>query len=505
MRLLSKSRLIAFRQCPKRLWLEVHRPELREDTAGTLASFQVGHQVGDVARRIYDPAGRGSVIDVKAEGYDGAFARSAELLAGSPQPIFEAGFKAAGALAFADVMLPVIENSQPGWRMVEVKSSTGVKDYHRDDIAVQTFIAQAAGVKLSSVALACIDSSWVYPGGEDYRGLLAETDLTAEAFGRAGEVRAWIAEAQTVAALSTEPDIAVGAHCYDPFACGFCNYCNRATSQPEYPLEWLPGFSSTKRAQLAGEGVHDLRELPDDRLNAKQRLVKQHTLAGTVYFDAAGASEDLSSHGFPAYFLDFETIQFAVPIWKGTRPYQQIPFQFSLHTVIGPGQLLQSGFLDLSGEDPSEPFAHALIAACGERGPIFAYNAGFEKSRINELAGRHPDLAGPLLAINERVADLLPIARRRYYHPSQQGSWSIKAVLPAAVPELSYEKLDGVKDGNKAMEAYCEAIRPGTTTDRKAEIERQLITYCRLDTFAMVRLWQFFNGRNETVLRDDLT
>ena len=318
---LSKSRLIAFRQCPKRLWLEMHRPELREDSAGTQASFQVGHQVGDIARHIYDAAGSGAVIDVKAEGYDAAFARSTKLLTESSSPIFEAGFKAAGGLAFADVMLPVPENGRPAWRMVEVKSSTGVKDYHRDDIAVQAFIAQAAGVKLSSVALACIDSSWVYPGGEDYQGLLKETDLTVEALGRTDEVKGWIAEAHTVAARTAEPDIATGAHCHEPFACGFCNYCNRDAPQPEFPLDWLPGFSPAKRARLAERGINDLRELPDDRLNAKQRLVKQHTLAGTVYFDAAGAAADLAPHGLPSYFLDFETISFAVPLWPGTRPY----------------------------------------------------------------------------------------------------------------------------------------------------------------------------------------
>ena len=502
MRLLSKSRLIAFRQCPKRLWLEVHHPELREDSVGTLASFQVGHHVGDVAKRIYDPEGKGVVIDAKTEGYDAAFARSAELLASGRQPVFEAGFKADGALAIADVMLPQGENGLPGWRMVEVKSSTGVKDYHREDIAVQAFIAQAAGVHLKSVALACIDSSWVYPGDDDYRGLLAETDLTAESLARAGEVKAWIAEAQVVAAQTAEPDIAVGAHCHEPFECGFCNYCNRAVPQPEYPLDWLPGFSSAKRERLAAQGIDDLREVPDDLLNGKQRLVKQHTLAKTVYFDAAGAAADLAPHGRPAYFLDFETIQFAVPIWKGTRPYQQIPFQFSLHTIGPSGQLAQKAFLDLSGDDPSESFARALIAACAVSGPIFAYNAGFEKSRLNELAKRHPALAQPLRAINSRVVDLLPIARNRYYHPSQQGSWSIKAVLPAAVPELSYEKLAGVKDGDMAMTAYGEAIRPATTPERKAEIERQLLAYCRLDTFAMVRLWQFFNGRDEAALRD---
>ena len=447
--------------------------------------------------------GSGAIIDAKSEGFDEAFARSEKLLSASRQPIFEAGFKAGGALAFADVMLPVKSKGRQTWRMVEVKSSTSVKDYHLDDIAVQAFVAQLAGVELKSVALACIDSSWVYPGKEVYRGLLFETDLTTETFARTDEVKGWLAEAQRVAALKNEPKIAVGAQCHDPFECGFCNYCNRGTPQPKISVDCLPGFTSTKRDKLAENGIIELSDVPDDLLNAKQRLVKHHTLRDTVYFDSKGAAADLAPHGFPAFFLDFETIQFAVPIWKGTSPYQQIPFQFSVHTLAASRQLSHLAHLDLSGTDPSRAFAQALIAACGPSGPIFAYNAGFETARISGLAKRFRALAEQLNKINSRMVDLLPIARSRYYHPSQQGSWSIKAVLPAAVPELSYDKLVGVKDGGMAMSAYCEAIDPGTTEERKAEIRQQLLAYCRLDTFAMVRLWQFFNGRGEPALAEE--
>lgn len=256
---LSKSKLLAFRQCPKRLWLEVHRPELREDSEATEARFQTGYEVGAIARRIYDPEGRGATIDVDAEGYDGAFTRTAGLIAESQEPIFEAGFRVDGALAFADVMLPKMEQGRLVWRMVEVKSSTSVKDYHHDDIAVQMFIAQAAGVPLASVALAHIDNSWVYPGDGDYRGLLTENDLTPEALGRTDEVRGWIAEAQGIIARDAPPEIAVGPQCHAPFDCGFCNYCHQNIPQPEYPLDWLPRFFGAKREQLVERGVDDIR------------------------------------------------------------------------------------------------------------------------------------------------------------------------------------------------------------------------------------------------------
>ena len=318
MRNFSKSKLLALRQCSKRLWLEIHRPDLREDSAATQTSFQIGHQVGDIAQRIYDPEGLGALIDVQNEGYRRAFERTSELL-GTAQPIFEAGFCAGGALVFADVMLSNQEDGKPVWRMVEVKSSTSVKDYHRDDVAVQAFIAQSAGVPLQSIALAHIDSTWTYPGNGDYSGLLIEADLTAEAFSRTDEVKGWIAQAQSVAAMPSEPVIDIGAHCNTPFSCGFYDYCSRDETKAQYPVYWLPYFGA-KAQQLAAQGVIELAGVSDDLLNPKQQRVKTHTLANTVFFDAAGAAADLAMHSLPAYFLDFETIQFAVPIWQGTRP-----------------------------------------------------------------------------------------------------------------------------------------------------------------------------------------
>ena len=499
MRNFSKSKLLALRQCPKRLWLEVHRPELREDSDATQASFQIGHQVGNIARQIYDTDKLGALIDVQTEGFEKAFERTAELL-GTPQPIFEAGFCAGGALAFADVMLPDQIDGKQVWRMVEVKSSTSVKDYHLDDVAVQAFVARSAGVALQSVALAHIDNSWTYPGHGDYSGLLKEVDLTEEAFARTEEVTSWIAQAQQTVASPTEPAIETGPQCDAPFPCGFYDHCSCDEVTPEFPLTWLPRFGAARRQALADLGVDDLSHVPDEQLNTKLQRVKDHTLANTVYFDAQGAAADLDGHGFPAYFLDFETIQFAVPIWPGTRPYQQNTFQFSLHTLGESGQLAHTEFLDISGGDPCEPFAHALIAACGTSGPVYVYNAGFETTRIRELAQRLPMLSEPLLSINERVVDLLPIAREHYYHPSQQGSWSIKQVLPAVVPELRYDALDGVQDGGMAMEAFQEAIHPNTSTERKTQAEQQLLAYCKLDTYAMVRLWQVFAGRTDLKL-----
>jgi hypothetical protein len=490
---LSKSKILSFRQCPKRLWLEVHRPELQEISDGTQASFTVGNRVGEVARRLFDPNGTGQRIDVKTEGYDTAFARTQQLLTSS-QPIFEAGFTAAGAMAFADILLPVRRKGKDAWRMVEVKSSTSVKDYHREDAAIQAYVARAAGVPLESISLAHVNKKWVYAGDDDYQGLLKEEDVTAEASMRESEVKEWIAAAQDVAAQESEPARATGGHCAKPFDCGFLGYCRGQEPQAEYPVRWLPNIrKKALKGHIASEGIIDLRHVPDELLNEPQQRVKIHTLSGEVYFDSKEAAAALAKHKLPAYFLDFETIQFAVPIWKGTRPYQSLPFQFSVHRLSRADELEHEAFLDLSGNDPIRALAEALITACGESGPIFVYSS-FESARIRELGKRFPKLKPALNALLDRLVDLLPITEEHYYHPSQQGSWSIKNVLPAVAPELRYDALDGVKDGGMAMAAYMEAISPNTTSARKEQIERELRDYCALDTQAMIKLWRFFTG-----------
>lgn len=503
MRTLSKSRLLAYRQCAKRLWLEIHQPALKADSADAQARFDQGHEVGELARSLYDPQKTGSTLDPYTEGWDQAFARTQALLALSA-PIFEASFSAHGALSLADVLLPVKSGQGTLWRMVEVKSSTGVKDYHRDDIAVQTYVARSAGLPLHSVALAHIDSSWVYPGGGDYRGLLTEVDLTDEAVSRHDEVAQWINDAQAVASTGQAPAMATGPQCSKPFECGFLAHCRSQEVQPAYPVQWLPRVQAkTLKQHLTALPSQELQDVPDELLNVIQLRVKQLSLSGETYFNAEGAMQLLrahKAHEAPLYFLDFETIQFAVPRWAGTRPYQQIPFQFSCHFLNASDQLSHAEFLDLSGNDPSLPLAEELIKACGDAGAILAYSAGFEKSRIRELAQRFPHLQARLLAIVNRIVDLLPVAQQHYYHPDMQGSWSIKKVLPALVPSLSYDALEGVQHGGGAVAAYIQAINEATSLEEKANLDAQLRRYCTLDTYAMVRLWQVFAKRGDLAL-----
>ena len=496
---LSKAKLLAYRQCPKRLWLEIHRSMLREALPQSQARMEEARKLKELSRPLYDPAGRGQVIDPREQGCAAALAQSTAALA-LRHPVFGAGFTAGGAIAFADVLLPARDVGTRAWRMFDVSSSASVKPHHRDTAALQAYVAKEAGVPLAAIGLAHIDSQWVYMRRNDYRGLLREVDLSADAFAQAAKVKVWIRDALAIASMRTEPTVRCGRHCNEPHACGFAAYCRARGPQAEYPVRWLPGVrTKALKGLIELGGVTDLRDVPDAYLNARQRRVKACTLSGNAYFDRNNAATDLAAHTLPAYFIDFETVQFVVPIWQGTRPYQAIPFQFSVHSLSRSGKLGHQSFIDLTGADPSRAFAESLIGACGERGPVFVYNAAFEAARVRELGARFPEMERPLLAINDRMVDLLRVAEQRYYHPGQQGSWSIKRVLPAIAPELRYDALDGVQDGEMAMTAYREAIAPGTASGRKKQIERQLLDYCGLDTYALVRIWKFLSGQSETI------
>jgi CRISPR/Cas system-associated exonuclease Cas4 (RecB family) len=333
MRVLSKSKLLAYRQCHRRLWLEERHPELNEDVGGTQQTFEIGHQVGDVARRLYDPEDKGVLVDSRKGDIEASSAQTRDAIKQST-PVFEAGFTAGGVSAFSDIVLPVKRTGELAWRIVDVKSSTKLKDYYRDDVAVQAFVARAAGLRLDSISIAHIDSAFVYEGDGDYDGLLVESNLTAETFKRHREVQNWVAEAQSILEGQVEPSIRTGRHCSEPYECGFQRHCRSGEPQARYPASLLPHVQAKAlRAFLDQDKVVELQDIPDELLNERQRLVKSHTLADSIFFDRAGATADLAPHRLPAYFLDFETIQFTVPIWKGTRPYQQIPFQFSVHVL----------------------------------------------------------------------------------------------------------------------------------------------------------------------------
>jgi hypothetical protein len=484
---LSKSKIAAFEQCPKRLWLEVHRPRLLVGDDGSDQPKTASREVA-VARAAY-PNG----VLVSHRSLDEALSATAELVASARRrPIFEATFAHDDVLIRTHLLIP----NRKGWHLADVRGTRSLKDHHLSGIATQIWVVASAGVDLAETSVRHVDNAFTYTRHGDFEGLFADADVRTAVAPIVAERSKVVAAARKVL-RGKEPTVSVGSHCTTPFECPFLRHCASAEPPPpDYPVSLLPGRTGKKAAaELAGLGFSDLRDVPrahDLPLNLER--IHEATLTGKPYHDRAAFSAEIDEWAWPRYYLDFETISFTVPRWLGTRPFQSTPFQFSCHIESENGDLRHTEFLDLSGNDPSRACAESLLAAVGETGSIVAYNAGFERGCIQELARRLPDLAADLTAVAARVVDLLPPVRRHYYHRDMKGSYSIKAVLPSRLPHLSYDALDGVRDGLGAQRAYLEATSDGVSTTRQEELRAQLLTYCELDTRAMVQLAGSLSG-----------
>ena len=481
---LSKSKIIAHRQCPKRLWLQVNRPELIEISVATQVRLDEGNKVGDIARQNY-PGG----VFIETLNRTEAIAQTKDTVA-KHQTIFEGAFFEEDVMIRADLLFP----DKEGYRLVEVKSSTGVKGYHVDDVTVQGWVMEKAGCTPTSMALAYINKQFVYQGDGNYQDLFTEADLSSQVKPNISHVQSWVDAAKTTLASSEEPKITPGGQCTSPFTCDFIGYCSPPEEGVEYPVEILP-YGKAIASELRSDGYKDLRDVPAKRLsNPKHLKVHAATLSGKAILESEAINQ-IQNLPYPRYYLDFETIGFAVPIWAGTRPYMQLPFQWSCHIEQADGSITHKEFLDLSGGDPREMFAKTLIEAVSTHGPVVVYNAGFEGARIKELATAFPHLSTGLLTIPERFFDLLPLARNHYYHPDMKGSWSIKDVLPTIAPELDYANLE-VSDGAMAQEAYKEAIHSQTTSERRDVARKAMLKYCEQDTIAMVKIVQAWGAKS---------
>lgn len=472
---------MAWRQCPKKLWLLTYKLELA-DWSKAQAVFETGHGVGDIARQQY---GAGPVMEIRA-GAEAAVALTSECMARGQPHIYEAAFIHEGVLVMADVLERV--NEAPPWRyrLVEVKSSTSVKDIYLDDVAVQSWVMQGSGCALNGMSIAHINKQFVYSGANDYRGLLIEASVDEPVALRRLEVAQWVNDSKTVLA-GDEPAIGIGEHCHYPYTCPFLNYCT-PKNQPEYPLSCLPYPDSIVEG-LEAEGYRDLRDIPEGRLIKDKHLrVWQMTRTGKPFLDL-DAVEAIHVLPYPRYYLDFETIAFAVPCWVGTRPFQALPFQWSLHREDADGTLHHEEFLDTTGKNPMRTCMSALLDALGADGPIMVYSS-YESRMLKEMAAFLPELAQRLLAVRERLFDLLPLMRAHYYHPAMKGSWSIKAVLPTIAPDLDYSTL-AVSDGGDAQAAYLEMVAPQTLQSRRQELQRGLLEYCGQDTLALFKVARF--------------
>jgi hypothetical protein len=538
---LSKSRLISAWQCPKRVYLERHHPELGAVSAQTESLFATGHDVGAIAQDLYERRYWGEVASSAApprndEGgaaaprndEGGAAAprndeggaapprkddesaaalrqgvRSVEVAfdfktmeaetrslieGGADFPIFEATFRHENVLIRADILVP----DKGGWRVIEVKASTSVKDYHKLDCAIQLWVMRESGLPVKSISLAHINNRFVYAGDGDYDGLLIEQDLTEEAESLRQPV-VDLVHAAREAVTGPMPEVPVGARCTRPYECQFIGHC--WPTDAEYPITGLGG-GRARLGEYVASGCADIRDVRAEAITAaSQQRIHRVTCGGEPEI-LEGAREAFAALAYPRYYLDFETIGPAVPFWAGTRPYQAVPVQWSCHIEEQGGDIRHEEFLDLSGEPPMRELAERLIECLGDSGPVLMWTT-YEEGVIRRLIEWFPDLGAPLQAIIDRLYDLHPVVRENYYHPKMLGSWSIKAVLPCIAPHMNYAELEGIAQGTAASEGFIEAIASATKSERKAELEEQLLRYCKFDTEAMVEVVRFFTSPAE--------
>lgn len=479
--MLSKSKYLVGMRCPKRLWLETHGRELPPPPSPARDRvFSQGHAVGRLARERFPG---GVLIPEDPLAWREALAETAKALSDGARVLFEPCFLHDGVIARADVLS---RNDDGSFDVHEVKSNSDWKPAHVLDLAAQTYVYEGSGLSIRKTYLMHLDGACRYP---DLSNLFASVDVTERVRRHLPDVPGNLAALRSVLDGETEPVIRLGSRCVKPYDCPFRTYCGGLWKLPDPSVFDIPHLKAETRDALVERGILALEDLPPDAELGIQgeRFIRLYRSGGKE-IDHEGIREWLGQLAFPIHFLDFETDAPAIPWLDGLGPFGTIPFQFSLHILHEDGKLDEApGFLHLDASDPRPAIAEALLAQLGPSGSIVAYNAQFEKRVIGQLAERLPERAERLRGLHGRFADLLDVFRKHYFDPAFKGSNSIKRVLPVLCPELGYDGLE-VANGEDAQVAWAELI---STDDpaRKAALEHDLKTYCRLDTFAMARLY----------------
>jgi len=482
---LSKSLYTRAIQCPKSLWLKKYKPEvLTAPDASALAVFDTGNAVGELACGLF-PGGREVAF---TREYSEMIATTAEYLKEGVESIYEATFNYDGIL----VMVDILHRDSDGLCIYEVKSSTSVKDIYLHDLSIQYYVLQSLGYTIKSANVVHIDSSYVREDELEIDKLFSIIDVTSEVLALQADIpkRLQIFE-NYLENRRDEPDIDIGSHCKKPYECDAKAYCWKVQRHiPDYSIFNIFNLGSKKQSELYDQGIVDISDIPDDfDMTAKQRQAVENYKSQESHIDAEAISTFLDTLGYPIYHLDFETYQQAIPEFRGISPFMQIPFQYSLHREQADGSLEHREFLAVDGVDPREALAHQLCEDIPRDVTVLAYNMGFEKGVIKKLALEYSQLCSHLMDIHDNIQDLMkPFQQKHFVTPSMRGSYSIKYILPALVPEMeqAYSKLDGVQNGSDAMSAFANLSK--LEGREKEKMRESLLTYCKLDTLAMVKI-----------------
>jgi predicted RecB family nuclease len=479
---ISKSKFIAGVQCLKRLYWQVHQPELAAvPEAAVEAIMQQGQDVGLLAHQLF-PGG----VEVSYDaGLDEAIRTTRELVADAKVPaVFEGTFEHGGVLVRVDVL----HRRRDGrWRLIEVKSSNDLKDYYLDDMAIQTRVVSHSGLDLASVSLAHVNRDYVFDGGSiDAKRFFRIRNLTSRVAKLQPKLTFQLRSEFRVLAMPKVPDLRAGPHCRDPVTCEFFDQCN--LPRPNDHISFLPRIHANAIGELVEMGIESIRDIPDDYpLNERLRHACTSVQTGEPWYGPELGGE-LKGLKYPLHFMDFETVNPAIPRFKGMRPYQQIPFQWSVHILKEPGREPEHHeFLAIDTNDPRREFISSLCNVMGKSGNVVVYYQTFEEQRLTELATWFPEFAGRIKNIKRRLWDLLPIMRQHVYHPAFAGSYSLKDVLPALIAGMTYAGMK-VAEGQSAGIVWESLVRGGLNQAERETTRKALLAYCRQDTLAMVRL-----------------
>lgn len=474
MPLLTKSKYLIGLKCPKLLWITFNaKDRLPGVDEATQHRFDQGHVIGALAKSWF-PDG----IDVPEDDFKANIEQTKEALK-SGKPVFEAGIMVNNIYSRADILNPVGDQ----YDIIEVKSSTKIKDVYIEDVAFQRFVYQKAGLRIRKCFVMNINNNYVRSGEIDPKQLLKLEDVTAEVEAVKG-IEERIEEMFKVIASGECPDVNIGPFCNDPYPCDMEFDCWKNVPDDNVFTLYYVGKNGW---ELFNKGVMSIKDIPADfKLNENQRIQVECAKSGEPHINKAEIAKFLNTFEFPLYYLDFETHNTALPLYDGTRPYQQVPFQFSLHVQQEDGSTEHHEFLHDDSTDPRPAFLEKLKSVLSDSGSIVVFNQSFEIGRLRECSEAFPDYQEWFNNLLPRFIDLItPFKRFDYHSPEQHGSNSIKAVLPA-ITKQSYEDLE-IAEGEQASLAYLSLINDDLSADERARIRKDLLKYCERDTEAM--LW----------------
>ncbi len=465
-------------QCEKSLYLSRYRPELRDSPDATLTHvFRQGSDIGVLARQLFP----GGVSAEEKPDAEDQVSYTHKLIHHGKNVIYEAAFSYDGVYCAVDILV----RDGDSWRVFEVKSSMGVSETYETDAALQYYVLSGSGLKVVDFSIVHLNREYILRDALDVEGLFARVSVLETCRSQMADIETDVKRLRRVLQESVEPVIDIGEHCHVPYGCDYIGHCWKHIPEPS--IFDLPRLRSRRLFKLYRSGVVRIEDIPDDFPVGRATVAVQAHKDRKPFVDRHAIRSFMDSLSDPLQFMDFETIFAAVPLFKGTRPYQQVPFQFCYGTVENSSDVRWIDFLAETGSDPRREFVEQLLRAAGTEGSVLVYNKVFEIARLRELADLFPERRQSIEQLIGRIRDLLDVFRGGFfYDPRMLGSNSIKAVLPIFAPDLDYGNLE-IQDGGSASKAF-EALQNERDHEVIAGVRHALKLYCRNDTEGMRRI-----------------